>query len=175
MKQILVLAFVMMTAVGCAAKQTAPTIRGIDLYAHVGELDATGRAHVLSSHDVVEICRDQFLVDRSRGQIFVVEQLVAGCDGLDILADVDCTLALVADQRFTVEDAPPTPRPPRGEDDEGDDISPINKARLTLLVAGVAMGVGAAKCDAFDGCGDLLAIGAGLDGLLLLLLMTGMK
>lgn len=178
MKQLVVfLVVALATASGCAARRAAPTIRGADLYAHLAELDATGRTRVPSSstpHVSVEVRRDQYLVDRGRAQIFVVSQVVAGCTGEGITDDAACTLALVADQRFTVEDAPPEPRRVRDPDDEGDDISPINKARITLLVAGVAMGVGAAKCDAFDGCGDLLAVGAGLDGLLLLLLFTGM-
>jgi hypothetical protein len=177
-KQLVVFLVVVLAtgSVGCAANHRAPTIRGIDLYARVGELDATGRARVPSSSTTtIEVRRDQYLVDHDREQIFVVAQLVAGCNGLDITDDADCTLALVADQRFTVEDVPPDPRRVRGDDDEGDDLSPINKARITLLVAGVAMGVGAVKCDQFDGCGDLLAIGAGLDALVLLLLFTGMR
>lgn len=161
-------------AVGCAAGPRTPTIRGADLYARLGELEARGRVLVPSSGAPVVVRRDQYLVDRGRGQIFTVAQAVDGCDGLGIDADAECTLALVADQRFAVEDAPPPPRR-RRVDDEGDDISPENKARLLLLVAGTGMAVGAARCDAFDGCGTLLGVGAAFDGLLLLLMTTGMR
>ena len=168
---LLVLLIVMLLA-ACGAQPQRPTIRGADLYARVGELKAAGHAAVPSNQQPVTVRMDQYLVDRSRDQIFVVEQAVAGCDGIDIAADDDCTLALIGDQRFTVVDAPPEPkRVQRDEDDE--DISPLNKARIALALAGTAMVVGAAKCE-FEGCTELLGVAAGLDGLLLLLLFTGM-
>ena len=170
---LLVLLIVMLLA-ACGAKQPQPTIRGADLYARVGELKAAGHAAVPSNQQPVTVRMDQYLVDRSRDQIFVVDQAVAGCDGLDITTDEDCTLALIGDQRFAVVDAPPDPKRTYRDDADDDDISDLNKARIFLALAGTAMAVGAAKCDAFDGCGELLGVAAAADGLLLLLLFTGM-
>jgi hypothetical protein len=175
-KQLLVVLALIALATGCAGAQRAPTIRGMDLYSRVGELQTGGRVFVPSARDRdihVEVRRDHYLVDRARSQVFVVGQIVDGCHGTDITNDPTCALALVADQRFTVEGAAPQPR--RAPSDEGDDLEPITKARIVMLVAGVAMGVGAAKCDAFDGCGEILAIGAGLDALLLLVSFTGFR
>ncbi|MFN0246320.1 MAG: hypothetical protein ACKV2T_05400 [Kofleriaceae bacterium] len=175
MKQLLVLAFIAITT-GCAGTQAAPTIRGMDLYARVGDLQAGGRVFVPSARDRsvhVEVRRDHYLVDRARSQVFVVSQIVEGCHGTDVTTDATCALALVADQRFAVESAAPQPRSAPSEHSK--DLEPITRVRLALLVAGVAMGVGAAKCDAFDGCGEVLAIGAGLDALLLLVAFTGFR
>ncbi|MBA2540655.1 MAG: hypothetical protein H0V17_13540 [Deltaproteobacteria bacterium] len=75
------------------------------------------------------------------------------------------------DQRFVVVDEAPVPRDNR----EASDMSDLNKARLVVAAAGVAMAVGAVKCDAFDGCGTALGVAAGVDALLLLVLFTGLK
>ena len=109
--------------------------------------------------------------DRSRDQVFHVREIVAGCYGNGLDQDTDCTVALMRDQRFIVSDN--IPQPKRLKSEEGD-ISEIHKARIVLLAAGTAMAVGAAKCEAFDGCKELLGIGAGLDALLLLVTYTGL-
>jgi hypothetical protein len=154
----------LMLVAACAARPTGPTIRGADLYAHVDELRASGRATV----GRVEVRRGQYLVDRSRQQVFVVDQVIAGCDGSP---GADCTLALLTTQQFTVQS-----QAPRGRDtgDDDGDMSGLDKARLVMLLAGGAMVAGAIKCDAFDGCKELMAIGAVTDGLLLLVSYTGM-
>lgn len=158
--------------VGCATKPKAATIRGADLYARLDDLRDDGRATVPSSKAPVVVRLDQYLVDQTRGQIFVVDQVVAGCDGIDISRDPDCTLALIGDQRFTITDAAPAPRRPRTEEDDRDaGLSARNKTLIVLLVAGTAMTVSAVKCDAFEGCGTLLGIGAAADALLLLALL----
>jgi hypothetical protein len=165
-KQLLVLAICL---TGCAARP-ATTIRGADLYAHVTELRDAGKTIVASSRDPITVRRDQYLVDRSRDQVFVVDQIIAGCRGGSLERDAECALALLVDQRFAVVDAPPIPRQRPAE---GEDMSTLNKARLVTAVIGVGLAVGAAKCDAFDGCGTALGIAAGLDGFLLLALLAG--
>jgi len=167
-KQILVIVALF---VGCAGGSKQTTIRGIDLYAQASELRERGQALVPTSAKPITVRSNQYLVDRSRDQIFFVRDVVAGCYGQTLADDPDCTLALMRDQRFVVVDDAPVPRDHR----EASDMSDLNKARLVVAAAGVAMAVGAFKCDAFDGCGTLLGIGAGADALLLLLLFTGMK
>lgn len=157
--------------VGCAGVAKQPTIRGIDLYAHASELRERGQALVRTGNAPVTVRDNQYLVDRSRDQIFYVRDVVAGCHGRALADDPDCTLALMRDQRFVVVDTPPQVRDNR----EAKDMSDLNKARLVVAAAGVAMAVGAFKCDAFDDCGAALGIAAGADAMLLLLLFTGMK
>jgi hypothetical protein len=141
-------------------------VRGADLYAHAAELRDTGHARVPSSQAPIVVRRDQFLVDRSTDQVFVVRDIISGC-GID---DTDCTLALLRDQKFVVVDEPPTPRRVH---EEGKDMSALNKARLIGLATTAGLAYGAAKCDAFEGCGTVLGLAAGLDGLVTLLLLLG--
>jgi hypothetical protein len=150
----------------CAGTPRA-TVRGADLYAHAAEIRERGRASVPGSTAMVVVRRDQYLVDRSTDQVFVVRDVISGCAIDD---EADCTLALLRDQKFVVVDEPPTPR---GVHEEGSDMSALNKARVVSAATTALLAYGAAKCDAFDGCGTLLGIGAGLDGLVLLLLMLG--
>jgi hypothetical protein len=167
-KQILVIVALL---AGCAGGIKQTTIRGVDLYAHASELRETGKALVPSSREPITVRANQYLVDRSQNQIFFVRDVVAGCFGGTLAEDTDCTAALMRDQRFVVVDDAPTPRDTR----EVKDLSDLDKARLVVAAAGVAMAVGAAKCDAFAGCGTLLGLGAGVDALLLLVMFTGLK
>jgi hypothetical protein len=167
-KQILVLVALL---VGCAGGSKQSTIRGIDLYAQASELRERGQALVPTNAQPMTVRDNQYLVDRSRDQVFVVRDVVAGCYGRALADEPDCTLALMRDQRFVVLDDIPQQR----ENREASDISDLNKARLVVAATGVAMAVGALQCDAFDGCGTALGVGAGLDAMLLLLLFTGMK
>ncbi len=170
MKQLLVA--IALLVVGCAGAPKQATIGGNELYARASELREQGRVVVQSSnHQPVEVRLEHYLIDRSRDQIFHVREVVAGCYGNSMEEDTDCTVALMRDQRFVLSDHIPQPKGFKGEEE---DISEINKARIVLLAAGTAMAVGAAKCDAFDGCKELLGIGAGLDALLLLITYTGM-
>lgn len=172
-KVIVVLAIVVGSLVGCAGARPA-TIHGNDLYARASELREQGEVSVpTSNHKTVVVHANQYLVDRSADQVFQVRDVVAGCYGNSLAEDTECTLALLRDHRFVVTDKYPEPRRVKG--DESRDISDLNKARLVLLTAGTAMAIGAAKCDAFDGCQELLGIGAGLDALLLLVTMTGTR
>lgn len=170
MKIIIALALLV---VGCAGASKQSTIGGRDLYARASQLRDQGHVAVpTSTHTTIDVRLDQYLVDRSRDQVFHVREVVAGCYGNTMAEDADCTVALMQDQQFVVFDTMPEQRKLPGQ--EGSDISDINKARLVLVAAGAAMAVGAAKCDAFDGCKGLLGIGAGLDALLLLVTYTGM-
>jgi hypothetical protein len=163
--------FVALLVVGCAGSQRPATIRGADLYAVANDLREHGEVTVSSSRAPVKVQLSHYLVDHSRDQIFHVRDVVAGCYGHSFAEDTDCTLALMRDQRFVVLDH--VPQPKQRASQEGGDISEINKARIVVAAAGVAMAVGAAKCDAFDGCGTLLGVGAGIDALLLLVLLSG--
>lgn len=169
----LILAIAISLAVGCGASRQT-TISGVDLYAGASQLREQGQVAMrTSANTTIQLRLDQYLVDRSRDQIFHVREVVEGCHGNSLAEDTDCTVALMRDQRFVVSDDVPAQR--KLPNEEGGDISGINKARLVLLTAGTAMAIGAAKCDAFDGCKGLLGIGAGLDALLLLVTYTGMR
>ncbi len=171
MKQVVIA--IALLVVGCAGAPKQATIGGNDLYARANELREQGRVMLPSSRAPVEVRLEDYLIDRSRDQIFHVREIVEGCHGNSLAEDTDCTVALMRDQRFVVSDHIPAQKRLPGTD-EGNDISGVNKARLVLLAAGTAMAVGAAKCEVFEGCGSLLAIGAGADALLLLLTYTGM-
>lgn len=145
----------------------------MDLYARASELREHGEIEVASSGRPIKVRTNHYLVDRSRDQVFYVRDVVAGCYGGTLAEDTDCTLALMQSQRFTVSDTIPSPR--KRPDQEGKDMSDLNKALLVVAAAGAALAVGAAKCDAFDGCGKVLGVAAGVDALLLVLLFTGMK
>lgn len=170
MNQLIVLAALFV--VGCAGAAKQPTIHGADLYARANELREQGEIVVPSSGRPIKVRLGHYLIDRSRDQIFHVRDVVDGCHGNSLAEDTDCTLALMQSQRFTVTDTVPTPR---GQPEEQRDLSDLNKARLVLAAVGTGLAVGAAKCDAFDGCGKVLGVAAGIDGMLLLLLLTGMK
>jgi hypothetical protein len=164
-KQILVLAVLL---VGCAAGRKSPTIRGVDLYAHANQIREHGSSRVPTSQAPVVVRSDQYLVDSSREQVFYVGDIVAGCHGRSLSVDTECTVALMQHQTFFVTDEAPQPR---ATEQEPSDISGMTKARIVLAAATTALIVGAAKCDAFDGCGTLLGIGAAVPGALLLLSM----
>ncbi len=159
--------------VGCAGASKQTTISGVELYARASQLREQGQVAMrTSANTTIQVRLDQFLVDRSRDQVFHVWEVVEGCHGNAMSEDVDCTVALLRDQRFVVSDQLPTPRKPPSE--EGRDLAGITKARLVMVAAGTAMAIGAAKCEVFEGCKGLLGIGAGLDALLLLVTYTGM-
>ena len=159
--------------VGCAGASKQATISGVELYARASQLREQGQVAMrTSANTTIQLRLDQYLVDRSRDQVFHVREVVEGCHGNSMAEDTDCTVALMRDQRFVVSNDLPAQRKLPSE--QGGDISGINKARLVMVAAGAAMAVGAAKCEVFDGCKDLLAIGAGLDALLLLITYTGL-
>ncbi|MBA2540654.1 MAG: hypothetical protein H0V17_13535 [Deltaproteobacteria bacterium] len=81
MKQILVLVALL---VGCAGGSKQTTIRGIDLYAQASELRERGQVLVPTGAKPITVRTNQYLVDRSRDQIFVVRDVVAGCYGRDL-------------------------------------------------------------------------------------------
>lgn len=172
MKQLLVV--LALLVVGCAGAPKQATIGGSDLYARASELREQGHVTLTGSNQKqIDVRLEHYLIDRSRDQIFHVREVVAGCYGNSMAEDTDCTVALMQSQRFVVSDRIPAQKKLPGENKE--DISDINKARLVMVAAGAAMAYGAAKCEVFEGCGGLLAIGAGADALLLLITYTGMR
>jgi hypothetical protein len=161
------LAALVTLATGCATARPAATIRGADLYAKVADLRHDGRTIVQSSaQQDVAIHRGQFLVDPVLEQIFEVNQVISNCTG-DPSTETDCTLVLLREQTFTVHDEAPAPR--ALPDEEGDDMSFRTKVILFTGVTTALLGYGAAKCDAFDGCGTVLGLAAAIDGLVFLL------
>lgn len=153
-------------ATGCATSRPA-TIRGAELYAHVAELRQDGRTTVQStSQQAVTIHRGQYLVDPILEQIFEVNQIVGNCTGTPA-TETDCALVLLRDQTFTIHETAPPPRALPGDAD--DDLSMHTKTILFAGITTAALGVGAARCDVFDGCGTILGIAAALDGLVFLI------
>ena len=133
-------------ALVAACGHARPTVTGAELYAQVHALQATGQATV----GATAVHKGQVLT--SGDQVFVVEQVIDRCRGGDPAADVDCTLALLLDQRFTVLDhAPQGHGPPTDREDRSG----------AMLTSGVVVGIGlaaagglvygVAACD-FAGC-----------------------
>ena len=143
-----------------------PTVTGAALYAQVAALQADKHAPVVTGAGTLDVRTEQYLI--AGEQLFVVGQIVDKCKGGDPTADPDCTLALLIDKTFRLRDQPPVPREPGGG---GHDLSVRTKALLVLTAIGAGMTYGAFKCELFDGCKGLLGIGAGLDGLLILIIL----
>jgi len=142
MSRVLAAAVALVAACGHAR----PTVTGAELYAQVHALQATGRATI----GAMAVRKGQVLA--SGDQVFVVEQVIDRCRGGDPATDVDCTLALLLDQRFTVLDHAPQGHASHAD---GEDRS------ASMITSGVVVGVavaaagglvlGAATCD-FPGC-----------------------
>lgn len=127
------LALLVVVAITSACGHSKPTVTGAELYAQVQALQSTGQATV----GAVAIRKEQVLTTASAGQVFLVEQVIATCKGGDPSRDVDCTLALLLGERFTVTDHIPARRTPKVEG-EGEDRS------SSMLMSGVVVGIAAA-------------------------------
>ncbi|HEY5937592.1 MAG TPA: hypothetical protein VIU61_23255 [Kofleriaceae bacterium] len=144
MKPVLLIACALMAC----ANRARPTVTGAELYAQVTVLQTAGQATI----GAVTVRKDQVLTTGSEGQAFWVTQVIEKCRGGDPAADVDCTLALLLEQRFFVLDRMPQGRPPvrEKEDRTGSFLSSAVVIGLaTAAVGGLAYG--AATCD-FPGC-----------------------
>jgi hypothetical protein len=137
-----------------------PTVTGADLYAQVHTLQDTGVASIGS----IAVRKGQVLTTGT--QTFVVEQVIDKCHGGDPANDVDCALALLLDQRFTVMDRAPAGHA-RGGDHEDQSRSMISSVVIIGLGVAAVGGLiyGIAACD-FPGCKyvfgvPLVFIGAG--------------
>ena len=138
-----------------------PTITGAELYARVQVLQHTGQATV----GKVTVRKGQALTTDE--QSFLVDQVIDKCRGGDAGSDVECALALLLDQRFTVVDRLPQPRTvkPDREDQTGSAITSVVVVGLALAAAG-GLVYGVATCE-FPGCKavfgvPLVLIGGGL-------------
>lgn len=160
-------AYLIVACVAC--HHHGPTVSGAALYAQVTALQADKKAPVLASSGTLEVRTDQFLI--AGEQLFVVGQVVDKCKGGDPTADPDCTLALLIDKKFELRDKAPTVKGEPG----GSDLSLKTKALLVLTAMGAGMTYGAFKCELFDGCKGLLGIGAGLDAIVILVILVGGK
>lgn len=132
---------------GCS--HARPTVAGRDLYAQVQTLQAAGQVTIGS----IVVRRDQTLVTTSSRQPFGVAQLVERCRGGDPALDVDCTLALLVAEHFTVHDHPPTAREVRSaarEDRSGSALASIAVVGLAVAATG-GLVYGVATCE-FPGC-----------------------
>jgi hypothetical protein len=88
----------------------------------------------------------------SGDQEFVVEQVIDRCRGGDPTGDVDCTLALLLDQRFTVLDHAPArhgPTPDRADRSGAAITSGVVIGIAVAAAGGLVYGI--ATCD-FPGC-----------------------
>ena len=122
-----------------------PTVTGAELYSRVEALHATGAATV----GAITIRREQMLV--RDGQTFVVSQVIENCRGGDAAHDLDCALALLLDQRFTVVDhAPDAKSSAHGEDRSGSALSAVAVVALGVAATG-GLVYGVATCS-FPGC-----------------------
>jgi hypothetical protein len=130
------------------AHPARPTVTGAELYARIGALRDAGEVTI----GAVSVRKSQVLVTGRQGQAFYVEQVIESCRGGDPAADVDCTLALLLDQRFTVHDRMPTLK---GTKAEREDRSRSLLTSLVVVGAFVAiaggLGYGVATCE-FPGC-----------------------
>ncbi len=130
-RQHLTVALALTVLASACAHAARPTISGAQLYAQVQVLQTTGQAVVGS----VPVRKGQVLTTGSEGQTFLVEQVIENCHGGDPASEVDCTLALLLEQRFIVSDHAPSQRgaPVAHEDRSG-----------SMLTAGVVIGLGVA-------------------------------
>jgi hypothetical protein len=123
-----------------------PTVTGAELYAQVHTLQDAGHATIRS----IAVRRGQVLTTGE--QTFVVDQVIDRCHGGDPAADVDCTLTLLLDQRFTVLD-----HPPQGHAVKADHEDQSRSIVASVVVVGLGVAAigglvyGAATCD-FPGC-----------------------
>lgn len=135
------------TVTACA-HPVRPTITGAELYAQLHTLQSTGEATV----GAVSVRKGQVLTTRSQAQTFLVDQLIDKCRGGDPAQDVDCTLALLLDQRFTVLDRWPDHKTRKADPD---DQSSSILASAVVIGLGVAVTAGliygVATCE-FEGC-----------------------
>jgi hypothetical protein len=92
------------------------------------------------------------LTTGSRGQAFLVDQVIEKCRGGDPARDVDCTLALLLDQRFTVMDHLPARRSvtETGEDQRRSIVTVVVVIGLGVAAMG-GLAYGVATCE-FPGC-----------------------
>jgi hypothetical protein len=123
-----------------------PTVTGAELYAQVHTLQDTGQAAIRS----IAVRKGQVLT--TGGQTFLVEQVIDRCQGGDPTADVDCTLTLLLDQRFTVLDHLPK-GPAVKADHEDQSRSMVSSVAVVGAVVAALGGLvyGVATCD-FPGC-----------------------
>ena len=141
-------AVVFALVVSACAHRTRSSITGAELYARVHELRGTGRATV----GTVSIRTTQVLESRATGQAFVVANVIEKCQGDDPTRDVDCTLALLLDQRFTVTDHLPQEHAarPEHEDESRSIVTSVVVVGLGVAAAG-GLVYGLATCE-FAGC-----------------------
>jgi len=137
---------VLSSLAAACAHQARPTVTGAELYAQVHTLEDTGQVTIRS----IAVRKGQVLTTGE--QVFAVEQVIDRCQGGDPAADVDCTLALLLDQRFDVMDH--APQGPVAKPDHGDHSGSFLSS---LVVVGLGVGAtgglvyGVAVCD-FPGC-----------------------
>jgi hypothetical protein len=142
------LAVVLISIASGCAHPARPTMTGAELYAQIRPLQETGQATV----GQVTIRKDQVLTTGAAGQTFLVEQVIEKCHGGDPGSDVDCTLALLLDQRFTVTDHVPEGRTIKADHEDQSRSIVTSVVVVGLGVAAVSgLVYGVATCE-FPGC-----------------------
>jgi len=158
-------AFVVSWMAAACAHPARPTVSGAELYAQVHALQRTGQATIRS----ISVRKDQVLA--SGEQAFMVAQVIDKCRGGDPAADVDCTLTLVLDQRFTVMDHLPQRRAVEARPDDQSRSIVASVVVVGLAAAAIGgLGYGAATCD-FPGCKAVFGVPLVLIGGSLLFLL----
>lgn len=142
------LTFALASLVAACAHPARPTVTGAELYAHVQALRDTGQATL----GAVSVRTAQILTTGPDGQSFEVAQVIEHCRGGDPTAEVDCTLALLLDQRFAVVDRIPERRAPKPArpDRSGSALTAAVVVGLGLAATG-GLVYGVATCE-FPGC-----------------------
>ena len=130
---------------GC--RPARPTITGAELYARLPALRDTGETTVGAV-----LIRKNHVLTSGPVQVFVVEQVIEKCRGGDPAADVDCTLALLLDQRFTVMDHWPERKSVKAAPEDRSGSAMSSFVVIGFGVGAIAgLGYGAATCE-FPGC-----------------------
>jgi hypothetical protein len=130
------------------AHSAPPTVTGAQLYEQVHALQTTGQVTI----GAVTVRKSHVLTTGWEGQTFVVEQVIDKCKGDNPTADVDCTLALLLDQRFTVLDHAQEHRGPRAAHSDRSGSMLAAGAVVGLVVAATGgLVYGLATCE-FAGC-----------------------
>lgn len=158
---------VIVLVLAACANRARPTVTGAELYAQVTMLQTAGQVTVRD----VTVRKGQVLTTGAEGQAFWVTQVIEKCRGGDPAADVDCTLALLLEQRFSVLDRMPAGRPPAKEKADRTGSFLTSAVVVGLAVAAVGgLAYGTATCE-FAGCKAVFGVPLGVitaAGLLLL-------
>jgi hypothetical protein len=171
-------------AVAACARPARPTIIGADLYAQVQRLQAAGEVELPAAPTgTLHVGTGHWLATAtSAPQVFSVRELIAGCRGGDPEQDLDCTLALLGEQRFTVLTRPPAPARSVADPDDPDGadragvlagVPPVVVGALVTGAIGAPLIYGLTVCE-FPGCKVVFGLPLAFDAVALLLILAAL-